>query len=180
VRLAEGCRILAQCTSSGHVHPGEALDNTNGGAGTAVARRGDRRYRMASLRRLSLLLSFALPVSLAPGCSPNTSTKGQLITCTVGSGGAIGSCVPTTSTEPTGPNQCIDVDEDGDDDPHDDADEADGGDSDLIARPGDTDDDDGDGTPDSMDDDDDNDGVPDTQDCDELPGGDHDDSDDVR
>ena len=124
---------------------------------------------MASLRTFSMVLAFALPIGLAPGCAPSTSTKGQLIECTVGAGGAVGSCVPTTNTQPSGPNQCIDVDEDGDDDPHDDADEAESGETDLIARPGDHD---GDGTPDELDDDDDDDGVDDAADCDKLPGGD--------
>lgn len=133
---------------------------------------------MASLRRISLLLSLALPIGLAPGCDPNTSTKGQLIVCDVGAGG-IANCKPTSESTTSDPNQCIDVDEDGDDDAHDEADEADGSGDDLrLTRParfgdsGTVDDDDGDGTPDEVDDDDDNDGVDDATDCDERAGGD--------
>jgi hypothetical protein len=146
--------------------------------GLALVRRSQkgasRRYRMASLRRLPLLLALALPIGLAPACSPNMSTKGQLIECTVGAGGALSSCAPTTETETTDPTKCIDIDEDGDDDPHDDADEADdGADALRLISPSDADpDDDNDGTPDSTDDDDDNDGVDDTDDCDEVEGGD--------
>lgn len=133
---------------------------------------------MASLRRVSLLLALALPIGLAPGCTPSTSTKGQLIECTVSPTGAISNCQPTNDPSTSDPTKCIDVDEDGDDDPHDvdDADDADEADGAAVTGPvvsrGDTDDDDGDGTPDELDDDDDNDGVPDTQDCDELQGGD--------
>lgn len=134
---------------------------------------------MIHLRRLSMLLAFALPIGLAPGCAPNESTKGQLIECDVGPGGAVTNCHPTEQSTPE-PGKCIDVDEDGDDDPHDDADEADDDDAlRLTGRPGGGDDDDGDGTPDEMDDDDDNDGVDDADDCDEQPGGDDDDSDDI-
>jgi hypothetical protein len=135
---------------------------------------------MASLRRLSMLLAFALPIGLAPGCSPSTSTKGQLIECTVGQGGVIADCVPTTNTTTTDPTKCIDRDEDGDDDPHDQA-ESGGHHDGLIALPGDHD---GDGMSDDMDDDDDNDGVDDADDCDKAQGGDdddgHDDGDDLR
>ena len=140
---------------------------------------------MIALRRLSLLLALALPIGLAPGCAPTTSTKGQLIQCDVGDGGVIASCKPTTDSTTSDPNQCIDVDEDGDDQPHDDADEVDddGDDHDDLTRfesPGDSDDDDGDGTPDEMDEDDDNDGIADADDCDERQGGDDDDGDDLR
>ena len=121
---------------------------------------------MFNLRRLAVLLSVMLPISLAPSCSDNTSTKGQLITCTRGTH----NCQPTNSATPASADQCTDVDEDGDGEDHDAADEADDG-ADLVARPGDKD---GDGEADDVDTDDDNDGIPDTDDCDEAPGGDDD------
>lgn len=133
---------------------------------------------MASLRRISMLLALTLPIGLAPACDPSTSTKGQLIECTVSATGGVTNCQPTSDTSTSDPSKCIDVDEDGDDDAHDvdDADDADDADGAAVTGPvvsrGSTDDDDGDGTPDEADDDDDNDGVSDTQDCDERQGGD--------
>jgi len=131
---------------------------------------------MAYLRRLSALLAFTLPIALAPGCAPDLSSNGQLIECSVGAGGAISSCQPTTQTETDDPDKCIDVDEDGDDDPDDEADDGDDA-AGLLGLPSEDDDDD-DGTPDAEDDDDDNDGVPDVDDCDEEEGGDDDEPDD--
>jgi hypothetical protein len=135
---------------------------------------------MAYLRRLSMLLAFSVPYTLAPGCASDLSSKGQLIECSVGPNGAISSCKPTTQTETNDPSKCIDVDEDGDDDPDDEADDVDDDElRALVGRPdGNDDDDDDDGTPDEMDDDDDDDGVPDDDDCDEEQGGEDDEPDD--
>jgi hypothetical protein len=125
------------------------------------------------LRQLAIYLSLAFPLA---GCmtgesqSANVSKKGQLIECTAAPDGSQ-TCTPTDN--PTGmPGSCVDVDDDGDDDPHDTMDD----DDDDGAITGDVDDDDGDGISNEDDDDDDNDGIPDTDDCDELPGGDSDDA----
>jgi hypothetical protein len=106
-------------------------------------------------------------------CSPGTSTKGQLITCTTNpDSGVILSCEPGDDEDGDDDNSCQDIDEDGDGAPQDD----DTGD-DTLARTADgedSDDEDGDGVADCDDDDDDDDGIDDDEDCDEQEGGDGD------
>ena len=109
------------------------------------------------LRILSFTLMAFLPAATLAACSStSTSTKGQLITCTVDPGtGAVGRCEPGDGAgSGSGANPCQDIDEDGDGDPHDAADDrsasADGHD-------GDSEDHDGDG-------------IPDDRDCDEHAG----------
>ncbi len=115
--------------------------------------------------RLLKLLPFALLVACA---SPNTSTQGQMISCSV-SNGVVSNCHPMTAADKVGAaGTCQDVDEDGDGKPGD-VNEEDGSGSGHA----DASDKDGDGTPDSMDTDDDNDGIPDVNDCDNEPGGDN-------
>ncbi len=129
---------------------------------------------MNHLRRLAILLSFSLPLSIGGCASENLSSKGQLIECAVAADGTTSDCHAVE--EPSGtPGTCVDHDNDGDDDPHDD--DLDDAADDDASLTGDTDDDD-DGTTDDEDDDDDNDGIADDDDCDELPGGDDDDTDD--
>lgn len=119
--------------------------------------------------------AFAIAFILAPACtSDNLSTKGQLIECSVAADGTTSNCHPTDQTETDDPSKCIDRDEDGDDDPGDEADD----DSEKVSHLVTPDDEDGDGTPDTEDDDDDDDGVPDSDDCDEEAGGDSDEPDD--
>lgn len=122
---------------------------------------------MSHFSRLAWL--FAVVLIGSPACSSeDTSSKGQLIECTTTANGPT-NCAPTDSTTPTGADKCVDVDEDGDGDDHDEMDEEDehdGGTSEMD------DDDDDDGTADEADDDDDNDGVDDVDDCDEDAGGD--------
>jgi len=122
-------------------------------------------------QKLVICLSLALPLSLA-GCSDSTnlSSKGQLIECQVAADGTVGSCNPVS--EPShAAGTCVDRDKDGDDDPHDEAEDP----NDDSPHATGTDDDDGDGQTNDVDDDDDNDGVDDADDCDELPGQDSDD-----
>jgi hypothetical protein len=127
---------------------------------------------MTYFRNLSLLLATTLPLALAPACtSDNTSTAGQMISCTQ-TGSGTTDCHPVSS-DPGTPGTCVDIDEDGDGQDHD-VEEAD----DQASVTGDTDDD-HDGTSDAEDPDDDNDGIPDDRDCDEGHGGDDDDSGDV-
>ena len=119
---------------------------------------------------LPLVLGTLTVVALAPsGCtSENTSTKGQMISCSVANG-VVSGCHPMTASDTAGAaGPCQDVDEDGDGEPDDVNEEMEGGTSTL----GDGDQD-HDGTPDSTDQDDDNDGVPDVNDCDNEPGGDN-------
>lgn len=128
------------------------------------------------MTRLRKLLPFALGtltvIVLAPsGCtSANTSTKGQLISCSV-SNGKVANCHPMTAADKEGaPGTCQDVDEDGDGEPGDtDEETAD----DRSGSTTDAGDKDRDGTPDSTDQDDDNDDIPDVDDCDNEPGGDN-------
>jgi hypothetical protein len=124
---------------------------------------------------LSLSLVALLPFGvLAPGCSPSTATKGQLITCTTDPGtGVILRCEPGTGTGSgtgSGGGMCQDVDEDGDGEPHDDGDDTGG--TPILSRGGDDDGDDDGDDHDEGDDhgDHDHDGVPDDDDCDEHPG----------
>jgi hypothetical protein len=116
---------------------------------------------MLIFRRVAILLSFSLPFALTPGCSSteNLSTKGQLIECQVAGDGTVSNCAPTDA--PTGaPGTCVDVDDDGDGDAHDEAEtDEDGMGSFAPETEGD----------------DDGDGVENENDCDELPGGDSDD-----
>jgi hypothetical protein len=111
-------------------------------------------------------LSFA-----AQACTgSDTSTTGQLVTCT-GSGSAR-QCAPASEADEEGdlpPGTCIDVDEDGDGTAHDEGD--DDGDHDGVSTADDSDDDD-DGVVDDQDTDDDDDGIDDSQDCDEQDGDD--------
>jgi len=123
---------------------------------------------MSRTPSLSLLLVSLLPFgALAPACSsPHESTKGQLITCTTDPGtGVVLRCQPGAGTG--GANTCVDVDEDGDGEPGDSADDGAGALS-FTGRPEDG----GSGGGDEADDDDD--GVPDDEDCDHHPGEDHD------
>lgn len=120
---------------------------------------------MTNLRTVFAFLACAA----LSACSDNLSSKGQLIECDT----TTNTCQPTDSTTPSGPNACVDIDEDGDGDDHDEEDEAD--DSNVSSVTGDTDDDD-DGVSDADDADDDNDGIDDDDDCDEVEGGDDDDS----
>ena len=83
--------------------------------------------QLSQLWQLRTTLSYALAAVLpfgvlAPGCSPSTATKGQLITCSTDPGtGAVLRCEPGGSN---GAGTCQDVDEDGDGEPHDDGDDA--------------------------------------------------------
>src|SRR5207249_921179 len=71
-----------------------------------------RRYLM---RSLSIVLVALLPVACTS--APDTSTQGQLITCTSQPGtGVILDCAPGSGS---GSGTCQDVDEDGDGEPHD-------------------------------------------------------------
>ena len=120
---------------------------------------------------LSLTLVALLPFGvLAPGCSPSTATKGQLITCTTDPGtGAILRCEPATGSSTgsgsgggSGAGTCQDIDEDGDGEPHDDGDDTGG--TPVLSRGGSDDGDDHDQG------DHDHDGIPDDDDCDEHAG----------
>jgi hypothetical protein len=135
-------------------------------------------------------LRVILLSTLVAACSPNTTTKGQLITCTTDpDSGTIASCVPGGDG---GDGTCQDIDEDGDGDPHDeDVDDDDDSSSDSVLRTADSGsddsaddaDEDDDGVADCDDDDDDNDGIDDDDDCDEQEGEDGDEADlpyDVR
>ena len=132
-------------------------------------------------------LRVILLSTLVAACSPNTSTKGQLITCTTNPDtGTIANCEPGDGGG--GEGTCQDIDEDGDGDPHDedvdddDADDADDASDDSVARTADSgssdsaddDDEDDDGVSDCADDDDDNAGIVDDDDCDEQEGEDGD------
>lgn len=120
-------------------------------------------------------------------CTPNTSTVGQRITCTVDPGsGEIASCEEGEGDG--GANTCQDIDEDGDGQPEDETDDGSGtppggGDGTLAFTGSDGDDssgssddcdEDDDGLDDADDSDDDNDGIDDDDDCDETEGGDSD------
>jgi hypothetical protein len=122
---------------------------------------------MSRTNSLPLLLASLLPFGvLAPACSsPHESTKGQLIECTTDPGtGVVLRCQPAGSGT-GGANTCMDVDEDGDGEPHDSMDDKSGGTSSLLGRA-----DDGGGDAD----DDDGDGVPNDEDCDHHEGEDDD------
>jgi hypothetical protein len=130
------------------------------GAGTGVALGAG----MTRSKALSLSLASLLPLGLFACSSPSVSTKGQLIECTTdATTGVVLSCQPGTGSG--GANTCIDVDEDGDGEPADGADDDASGAASLVGRP-----DDGGG--DAADDD--GDGIPDDEDCDHQPGEDHD------
>lgn len=104
--------------------------------------------------RLAVLVFGAL---IAYGCtSENTSTKGQMISCSVANG-VVSNCHPMTSADTAGaPGTCQDVDEDGDGEPHDMEGSDSGSGSDHATGS----------------DDNDGDGVPNVDDCDNEPGGD--------
>jgi hypothetical protein len=126
---------------------------------------------MTLSKSLTALLVTLLPIGvLAPACAPSESTTGQLITCATDPGtGVILTCEPSDGTPE--PGHCTDVDEDGDGEPSDSADDDGTVSLQLTGRPdGGGGDDDGDG----HDADDDHDGVPDDEDCDHHPGEDHD------
>lgn len=132
---------------------------------------------MTRFHSLSFLLVSILPFGvLAPACSsPGESVKGQLIQCATDPGtGVILRCAPASSSE-GGANTCVDVDEDGDGEPHDGAGTPTSGGLGVIAR-ADGGSDDGD---DDDADDDDGDGVPNGEDCDHHPGEDDDGDDSV-
>lgn len=111
-----------------------------------------------------ILYSIPFAGLLIACSSTQTSTKGQLITCTTDPGtGVILRCLPGGG-DGSGSNTCTDVDEDGDGDPHDT----------TIARHdhgGSGGSDDGSG---HDADDDDDDGIPNGDDCDDHPGEDED------
>jgi hypothetical protein len=123
---------------------------------------------MKFAKTFAITLSALVPLFLVgAGCSDNTSTKGQLLTCTPGAAGL--TCTPAAG-DPA-PGQCQDVDDDGDGEAHDD--HGRDCDNDGMDNANDSDDD-NDGTPDSADSDDDSDGVPDSMDCDKHSGEDDD------
>ena len=98
-------------------------------------------------RLLPVMFATLLPLG-ALACSTNTSSKGQMITCTTDPGtGVILDCVPGGGGG-SGSGTCVDIDEDGDGQPSD---------TTTIAKTGAPGDADGDG-------------VPDSEDCDEHPG----------
>ena len=110
---------------------------------------------------MSNLRVTLLAVLTTAACSPGTSSKGQLITCSTDPDtGVVVRCEP--GDDSSDPNSCQDIDEDGDGDPHDD--------DDAVARTADGGDDD------SADDDSDDDGIDDDHDCDEQEGEDDDSS----
>ncbi len=94
----------------------------------------------------------------------NESSTAQMITCSTDPGtGVILSCQP--GDDSGDPNSCVDIDEDGDGEPHDEADDDSGHHSSF----------DGGGSDDGSggDADDDDDGIDDDRDCDGHPGEDH-------
>lgn len=98
-------------------------------------------------------------------CTTNESSTAQLITCATDPGtGVVMSCEP--GDDHGGANTCIDIDEDGDGEPHDEGPD----DSGHHSFDGGSDDDGG-GSGSS--DDDDDDGISDHDDCDDHPGEDH-------
>lgn len=107
---------------------------------------------------LSLTLMALLPVGVLACSSDHTATKGQLITCTTDpTTGAVSRCEPGDGGgSAAGSNSCQDVDEDGDGDPHDEADDDSGKHSTASG--------------DDTSDDHDGDGIPDDRDCDEHAG----------
>jgi hypothetical protein len=123
---------------------------------------------------LSCSLIALLPLGvLAPGCSPSSSSQGQLITCTTDPGtGVIVRCEPGGTGSGSGVGSgsgggtCQDVDKDGDGEPHDDGD--DNSQPPVMATGGSDDGSDHDQGDDNGDHD--NDGIPDNDDCDEHPG----------
>jgi len=118
---------------------------------------------------LSLTLMALLPVGvLALGCSSeSTGTKGQLITCTTDPGtGVVLRCAPGTGD---GSGTCQDVDEDGDGEPHDDADDERAGELGGAGFAGTRKSDGSGGSEDR-----DGDGISDDHDCDEHAGEDDD------
>jgi hypothetical protein len=111
---------------------------------------------------LSFTLMAVLPIGvLAPGCSSEqTSTKGQMITCTTDPGsGAVLRCEPGGGSG-SGSNTCQDIDEDGDGEPHDQGDDHDHTGAASADHDGG-----GDASKDS-----DGDGIPDDRDCDQHAG----------
>jgi hypothetical protein len=127
--------------------------------------------RLRCARLLSAVIVTALPLGvLASACSStNTSTKGQLISCT-DTGTGVTSCHPLDTTgsgsgSGSGSNTCEDVDEDGDGMPHD------VGEDHHDPKTGSATDT---GQAGSATDDDDHDGIPNDRDCDKRHGGDDD------
>jgi hypothetical protein len=76
------------------------------------------------MRRFSLLLALVAPFAF--GCSgDSTSTAGQMITCTTDPGtGVILRCASGSGSDTGGGNTCVDIDEDGDGEPHDQTDDS--------------------------------------------------------
>jgi hypothetical protein len=108
------------------------------------------------MRRFSLLLAVTAPFATAACSGDNTSSAGQMITCTTDPGtGVILACNPGGGSG--GSNSCVDVDEDGDGEPHDQNDDS------SIARLAPHD-----GSDDGSDADDD--GIPNSEDCDTHEG----------
>ena len=137
-----------------------------------------------SPREIAIMLKLAplLALTLVACSSPNTSTVGQLITCSVDpDSGVITRCEEGAGSGDA--NSCQDIDEDGDGQPTDDDDAGSGSGSGTLSFTGDGSDDapdtdeDHDGVDDVDDDDDDNDGIDDDHDCDETEGGDSDSAD---
>src|SRR5437868_1463956 len=101
---------------------------------------------------LSFTLIAVLPLgalgALALSCSSDhAATRGQLITCTTDpSSGTVLRCEP--GGDGSGASTCQDIDEDGDGDPHDEADDDRGHSSGSGVDSSDNDDHDGDGIPD--------------------------------
>ena len=106
---------------------------------------------------------FIILAGLLVACtaSDNTSTKGQLITCTTDPGtGVILACGAGSGSGSAGGSTCQDIDEDGDGEPHDQP-----GDSSSRVAPEGSDDGSGSGEAD-----DDHDGIPNSEDCDTHEG----------
>jgi hypothetical protein len=126
-----------------------------------------------SLILVSILPAGAIAVGCSSSTSPETASKGQLITCTTDPGsGVILRCDPPGGTDGSGASSCEDIDEDGDGEPHDVGDDDphqaahgadDGSDHDGT-------DDHGGGTTTGTPGDRDGDGIPDDRDCDDRPG----------
>lgn len=110
------------------------------------------------MRRFTII---AIALAACTG-SENTSTKGQLITCTTDPGtGVILACGAGSGSGSGGASTCQDIDEDGDGEPHDQP-----GDTSSRVAPEGSDDGSGGGS----DADDDHDGIPNSEDCDTHEG----------
>jgi hypothetical protein len=154
-----------------------------------------------SLILVSVLPAGAIAVGCSSSSSPDTASKGQMISCTTDPGtGAILRCDPPGSDDGSGASTCEDIDEDGDGEPHDVGDDSEHqsahGADDGSNRDGSDDHggsggsgsgsgsgsggsgsgsggDDGSGSNAGTPGDRDGDGIPDERDCDDRPGEDH-------